>query len=104
MTGHRVPTRGYVTELSRFLLERGAANVGHSGGSLYDHLMATSAILEGWNAPDRVCKAGLFHSIYGTEYFKDPVFAFSERERLTTLIGEDAERIAYLFCVFDRNS
>ena len=104
MTSHGVPTRGYVTELSQFLLEAGAAKRGHSGGTLYDHLMATAAILETWNAPDYVCKAGLFHSIYGTEYFKDAVLPVSERERVRTLIGADAERIAYVFCAFDRKS
>jgi hypothetical protein len=104
MTNHGVPTRGYVTELSQFLLDHGAAKRGHTGATLYDHLMATAAILESWNAPDHVCKAALFHSIYGTEYFKDAVLTLADRDRVRPLIGDDAERIAYLFCVFERRS
>src|SRR5262249_269803 len=52
----------------------------------------------------RVWKAGLFHSVYGTEYFDDALLPISSRERLAAQIGDDAERLGYLFCAFRRAS
>ncbi len=66
--------------------------------------MGTSLLLERWGADDDVCKAGLFHSIYGTEFFTNAVLPFSDRPRVIEQIGERAERLAYIFCVFDRRS
>jgi len=61
-------------------------------------------ILRIWHAKDEVCKAGLFHSIYGTEGFQGFKLHLSNRPRLRNLIGSDAERLAWIFCMVDRKS
>lgn len=56
-----------------------------------------------FNEAEYLCDAGLFHSIYGTEFFqfspknlegKDPI----TREKIQSLIGQRGEEIVYLFC------
>lgn len=79
--------------------------VGHSGRTLYDHLLGTYRLLRQWGAPDDVCFAGLFHSVYGTNAFKHcsmDAGNSNHRGALRAIIGQRAERLAYLFCTCDR--
>jgi hypothetical protein len=39
-------------------------------GSFMEHLVGTEAVLRGWGCAEYLCRAGLFHSIYGTESFQ----------------------------------
>jgi hypothetical protein len=64
------------------------------------HLLGTRRLLTEWGASDALCDAGLFHSVYGTEYF-EPARTPS-REDVVAVIGPDAERIAWLWCVIER--
>jgi len=82
----------------------GADSVSHSGRTLYDHLVGTHDLLLEWGALRHVRLAGLFHSIYGTVYFKPQCLqpTLKNRELVSELIGEKAERLAYIFCVVDR--
>jgi hypothetical protein len=91
-------------ELVAFLEQLGARRIEHTQRTFLDHLVGTAAILERWGARDAVCQAGLFHSIYGTEYFGDAVLSFDDRDRVRSVLGAEAERLAYVFCAFDRNS
>jgi hypothetical protein len=88
----------------QFLVRSGADRISHSGTTLLGHLVAVQRILRGWGAPKDVATAGLFHSVYGTEFFRQPPLATSERGRVRALIGERAERLAWIFCAFDRNA
>ena len=45
--------------------------------------------------------AGLFHSVYGTVYFMPEGGLVENRQNVKDLIGEQAEEIAYLFCIID---
>jgi Cupin superfamily protein len=90
--------------LVAFLEEMGAARIKHSARTFLDHLVGVARLLEKWGASPDACKAGLFHSIYGTEYFKGAVLTYEARPRITALLGEAAERLAYVFCAFDRSS
>lgn len=74
----------------------------HSGRTLLEHLRGTRRILRDWGMPDHVQIAGLFHSIYGTNIFQVKSAAFEDRDLLEGLIGKEAERLAYLFCVTNR--
>jgi hypothetical protein len=74
----------------------------HSKRTLYDHLVGTHDLLRKWGADDRVCDAGLFHSIYGTARFVRAAMSIYDRDIIKNLIGVDAERLVYLFCVLDR--
>jgi SM-20-related protein len=85
-----------------FLTEIGAKEVTHSGRTLWDHLKGTYDILCKWGEPEHVCIAGLFHSIYGTEYFKHACVPIEERPKIIALIGASAERLVYRFCTIPR--
>ena len=47
---------------------------------------------------------GMFHSIYGTERFQGFTLPLERRGEVRDLIGERAERLAYLNCAMDRAS
>jgi hypothetical protein len=86
-------------------LERlGADQVDHSGGTLLEHLVGVASILQRWRGSVRVCKAGLFHSIYGTADFRQATLPFARRQEVQTLAGRGAERLAFLFCASNRSS
>jgi len=88
-----------------FLNVVGAGEVAHTGnGALDAHLTGVRRVLHAWGAGDDVCDAGLFHSIYGTEGFQGFCISFDRRDEVRALIGERAERLAYVFCVVDRLS
>jgi uncharacterized protein DUF6817 len=77
--------------------------VPHSGKKGFlAHLVAVFHDLESWGAPQDVCRAGLFHSIYGTELFRRWSLPLDRRADIRNLIGERAECIAYVNCLMDR--
>lgn len=92
------------TDLVAWLKELGADYIGHRGGTFLDHLVGTARLLERWGASAALCKAGLFHSIYGTEWFRRPPLSFADRDIVRQRIGADAERLAFVFCAFERAS
>ena len=63
------------------------------------HLAGVRRLLVEWKASQELQNAGLFHSIYGTEFF-DPELGGKtpSREKVQSVIGERAERIAWLWC------
>jgi hypothetical protein len=81
------------------LKARGAHRTPHSGASLLSHLVGVAALLSGWDCRDAVVRAGLFHSVYGTLTFRTRLYAEWERDGLRALIGDEAERLAWLFSV-----
>jgi hypothetical protein len=46
----------------------------------------------------------MFHSIYGTERFRGFTLPLDRRSEVRALVGERAERLAYLNCAMDRAS
>jgi SM-20-related protein len=76
--------------------------VQHSGRDFYAHLKGTYELLRAWGNPEPVCLAGLFHSIYGTWHLRHRAFPIERREVIRDLIGEEAESLAYAFCVAER--
>jgi hypothetical protein len=87
----------------RFLKERLRTHeIRHSGRDFYTHLKGTHDLLERWGNPVEVCLAGLYHSIYGTKHFRRKAFPIDDRATIRALIGERAERLAYIFCVTAR--
>ena len=85
-----------------FLKKLGTENTEHSGGTLLNHLIGVSNILEEMGAPQHVQDAGLFHSIYGTAIFHQQTTA--DRGVIKSVIGEKAERLVYLFCILGRET
>src|SRR5262245_61090036 len=87
-----------------FLRRHHADALGHSGGSLLDHLVGTAALLAEWSAPAHVVRAGLFHSVYGTGAFGDAAVAPTARAELVAQIGARAEALVHWFCTLERDS
>jgi hypothetical protein len=84
--------------------EIGAEDVAHPRGTLADHLHGTYDILRRWGCPPDVYRAGLYHSVYGTDVFQTVTLAPDARDKVTAAIGPEAERLAYLYCALVRDS
>ena len=82
-----------------FLKQLGSDKVKHRNQSLLEHLIGVRDILKKWGAPEYVQDGGLFHSVYGTTYFKPQMT--TDRDAVRYLIGEKAEELAYWFCFLD---
>ena len=80
----------------QFLKKIGCDEVGHKNQTLLDHLIGVYNILKSWDAPEYVRDAGLFHSVYGTTYFKPQMTV--DRDKVRDLIGVQAEEIVFMFC------
>lgn len=66
------------------------------------HLVGTQRVLREWGADAELCDAGLFHSVYGTEYFDAATDA--GRTEVREIIGIRAERLAWLWCTIRRDT
>jgi len=64
------------------------------------HLVGTRRLLKEWGSSAALCDAGLFHSVYGTQYFVPD--RTPERREVVDVIGPDAERLAWLWCAIER--
>ncbi len=69
----------------------------HGGKTFYQHLFNVYTYLKEHGAPEEVCNAGLFHSIYGTELYEFQNDCIT-REVVRGFIGNYAEELVYVFC------
>jgi hypothetical protein len=90
--------------LTDFLVGQGTDKVPHSHTPFLAHLIGVYKDLKEWGCEEHVVLAGLFHSIYGTEAFQGFALPLSERGTVRELIGEKAERLAYINCSLTRDS
>ena len=72
------------------------SDIEHSGISLASHLLGVYSFLRLAKAPEYVCLAGLFHSIYGTEFYDADIKI--DRTFVKVYIGKEAEELVFLFC------
>ena len=79
-----------------FLDRLGTKNIPHDTRNLYDHLVGVYELLKSHGRPEHEQRAGLFHAIYGTEFFNTGLTI--TRDIVKKNIGEEAEEIAYIFC------
>jgi hypothetical protein len=91
-------------ELTDYLLAQGVEEVDHTGKSYLAHLIGVYKLMEAQGCPEELCRAGMFHSIYGTERFQGFKLPLEIRAEIRALIGERAERLAYLNCAMDRST
>jgi hypothetical protein len=89
-------------ELMMLLKDLNVDKFPHLHGSAQDHLVGVYEILADWGNTEDICRAGLFHNIYGTEVFKPQAVSLTQREAIARVIGARAEELAYLFCVTRR--
>ncbi len=86
----------------QLLVEAGTKEHPHSGYWLYDHLVGTRDLLAEWGNRHHLVVAGLFHSIYGTQSYKITSVPLERRREVAECIGDQAEALAYVFCVSHR--
>ncbi|WP_061231759.1 DUF6817 domain-containing protein [Leptospira interrogans] len=84
------------------LEELSVSNFEHLNGDLLSHLLETFQILEEWGSPEFLCYAGLFHAVYGTFAYQNPVIGTNARKEIVGIIGEKAETLVYLYGSCDR--
>lgn len=85
-------------ECIEYLIEL-AGDIEHGEYYYTSHCLGVYTFLKQMQSPVEVCLAGLYHSIYGTQYF-DPNLEVS-RSTITDLIGERAEDLVYTLCSID---
>mmetsp|Transcript_17586 Transcript_17586/g.33385 ORF Transcript_17586/g.33385 Transcript_17586/m.33385 type:complete len:306 (-) Transcript_17586:196-1113(-) len=91
--------------LWKYVNEQVPAVLDHTGSAAFDeHLKGVQAVLRNWGAPTYLANAGLFHSIYGTEGFQGFSLPLSQRNAVKSLIGDKAEKLAFVFCMLDRST
>ena len=78
-----------------YLLEK-TSGIKHSKRTFFEHLYGVLLRLEKMGCDKDTCAAGLYHSIYDTEYFTAGINP--SREEIKDLIGEKAENLVHLFC------
>ena len=88
-------------QMTEFIRKIGADEVKHSDKTYLAHAIGVHNDLETWGCDEDVCRAGIFHSIYGTERFQKFALPLERRGELRELIGEKSERLAYLNCSMD---
>jgi hypothetical protein len=91
-------------QLTDFLVNLGIEQVAHTQKNYLAHLLAVHRLMQSAGCDEEVCRAGLFHSIYGTEKFQGFKLTLDRRAELVELIGSRAERLAYWNCLMDRGS
>jgi len=98
-------TRGVTfKQLTDFLVALGTDKVPHTNEVFLAHLIGVYRDLKTWGCDEEVCRAGMFHSIYGTEKFQKFSLPVARRPEVRALIGERAERLAYANSAMDRAS
>lgn len=89
------PTLGALME---FLEQIGADKIIHTSRPYAAHLAGTYIHLRAWGFSEDAAAAGFFHSIYGTERFRESPLPLDRRGDLRTLIGDYSELLAYTNC------
>jgi (p)ppGpp synthase/HD superfamily hydrolase len=91
-------------KLTGYLVDLGTEKVPHSNTPFLAHLIGVYRDLKEWGAPEHLVLAGLFHSIYSTQAFQRFGLDVEKRDEVRALIGERAERLAYINCALTRES
>lgn len=91
-------------QLADYLVDLGIEKVAHSQKNYLAHLVAVYHLMENQGCNPMLCRAGMFHSIYGTELFQGFKIGLERREEVRGLIGDNAEKLAYCNCFMDRKS
>lgn len=88
--------------VAQFLHERGADQIDHLNGTLFDHLERTELLLRRWGCSEVVSIAGLSHAVYGTDGFPRALVALENRDVFTEAAGFHVEALVYLYASCDR--
>jgi hypothetical protein len=86
----------------RYLLDRGADDIDHPGGTLFEHVLRTAVTLAEWEASADLVSAGICHAAYGTDGFPVSLSGLDQRGIVRVMLGDRAESIVYLYAASDR--
>jgi len=78
-----------------YLIFKKTQEVPHYNKNLFQHLINVYNKLRKWRLEEDLCYAGLFHSVYGNEYFTHKVE--TDRSVIKNLIGSKAESLVYQY-------
>jgi len=93
-----------LTQQLDFLRRHNVHTMGHSNNTLLAHLSGVRALLVRWENPPDVLAAGLYHSVYGTESFRQTALPRNLRSTVRAVIGERAEMLAYVFGAMEKTT
>ena len=79
-----------------YLLQLETNNINHSNKNFYEHLCNVEDILKICKCEEYVCLSGLYHSIYGTNFFDASLNV--QRKKIKEIIGDKAENLVWIFC------
>jgi hypothetical protein len=88
--------------MTDFFVALGVEKVAHTKKSYLAHVISVYRLMEDEGCSDELCRAGMFHSVYGTQRFQAFALPLERRSEVSALIGDRAERLAYLNCAMDR--
>jgi hypothetical protein len=91
-------------QLADYLVNLGIDEVPHTTKNYLAHLIALYNMMKSEGCSEELCRAGMFHSIYGTERFQRFALPLEKRREVRELIGLRAEHLAYWNCAMDRVS
>lgn len=90
--------------LTDFLVGLGIEKVDHTSKTYLGHLVSVHRLMQTQGCSEELCQAGMFHSIYGTQQFQGFKLEVDRRQEVRDMIGERAERLAYLNCAMERST
>jgi hypothetical protein len=91
-------------DLTKFLVDLNIESVPHTQKNYLAHLIAVYRFMKDAGCTEELCRAGMFHSIYGTQQFQGFKLSLESRDDVRQLLGERAERLAYLNCAMQRET
>lgn len=89
-------------DLTNYLQEVGATEVVHSDKGYLAHAIGVYNDLKKWGWDEELARAGVFHSIYGTQLFQGFTLPLEKRGEIVELLGERVEQLCWLNCAIDR--
>ena len=89
-------------EMTNYFMALGVDKIGHSEKTYLAHAIGVYNGMKGWGCTEELNRAGMFHSIYGTQQFQDFTLPLDHRSELQNFIGDYAEKIVFINCFMDR--
>jgi hypothetical protein len=77
------------------MLDAQLEKVPHAVTTCMEHFIGVHGLLKAWGQADELALVGLFHAMYGTEYFVVDLLDYrrsADRQRMRSVVGEKTER------------
>jgi len=91
-------------QLTNWFIEVGADSISHTKNGYLAHAIGVYNDLKKWDLGEDFARAGLFHSIYGTQMFQGFTLPVDRRQEVRDVIGDHWEQLCFLNCFMLRES